>query len=300
MIKRYSTLLLVLPLLSLMASPSQAQNYSKHSRYRSFGIGLNGMSYMGDVVPQGQSNHFAFGAMRPGVSLSATQRFAPQFSVRAALTYGRVTGDNTTSSAASGNQVYYERSLKFRNDIAEASAVGIFDLLENRGDYMRRLDWVPYVFAGVAVFHHNPKGQVGGGTIPQELSAGDYVALQPLRTEGQTVGYRRTQFAIPFGGGVRYRLAHDLDLSLEIGWRKTYTDKLDDMGGAYPDVNKLTTPAARYFGHDIMVPEGATAESSIAPDAQWRGYGNHNDWYLVTGVTVHYVVPQYINRSKLR
>ena len=51
--------------------------------------------------------------------------------------------------------------MSFRNDIIELSAVGVFDLIENRNNYMKRPDFVPYVFAGVAVFRHNPKGLVG-------------------------------------------------------------------------------------------------------------------------------------------
>jgi len=298
MIKRYSNLLLVLPLLAFVSSPSQAQNYSKHNRYRSFGISLNGLGYLGDVVPKGQTSNYSLAGTRPGVSLSATQRLTPQLSVRTMFTYGRIAGNNTGTTDQS--QMHDKRSLGFRNDLMELSATGVYDLIENRGDYLHRLDWVPYVFAGVAVFHHNPKGLVSGGTIPQELSAGEYVALQPLHTEGQARGYRRTQLALPFGAGVRYRINQDLDLSLEVGWRKTFTDKLDDVSGAYPDADKLKSPAARYFGHDIMIPEGATAESSIATADQWRGYSNRNDWYLVTGVTLQYVMPQYMNRSKMR
>ncbi|GGF16359.1 DUF6089 family protein [Hymenobacter cavernae] len=298
MIKRYTSLLLTLPLCALLASSLQAQNFSKHNRYRTVGLSLNALNYFGDVVPDVRMSSLRLGSTRPGVSLSATQRFTPRLSGRAMLTYGRIVGRDSKSASDNdaGAPLRYERNINFRNNLLELSAVGVFDLVENRGDYLHRPDFVPYVFAGVAVFHHNPKGLVGGGSIPQGLSEGSYIALQPLRTEGQSTGYQRTQFALPFGGGVRYRLTKELDLGLEIGWRRTSTDYLDDVGGLYTDVSNLTSPAARYFGHDVT---RGNIDGFAAP-AQVRGVGRHNDWYLVTGLTVQYLIPQAMSGLKFR
>ncbi|OUJ73723.1 DUF6089 family protein [Hymenobacter crusticola] len=298
MIKRYSTFLLALPFLTLAASSLQAQNYSKHDRYRSVGLSLNGLSYFGDVTPNNGMSGLRLGSTRPGVALSVTQRFTERISARAALSYGRITGQDTKAidDHDAGAQMRYARNINFRNDLVELSATGVFDLIENWNDYLRRPDFVPYVFAGVAVFHHNPKGLVEGGTVPEGLDQGSYLALQPLHTEGQNTGYRRTQFALPFGGGVRYRLNKDLDLGLEVGWRKTFTDYLDDVSGTYTEVNNLASPEALYFGHDITRNDA----NSVALPGQARGNGQRHDWYMVTGVTVQYVVPQFKNAFKLR
>jgi opacity protein-like surface antigen len=296
MIKRYSTFLLALPLLTLAASSLQAQNYSKHDRYRSVGVSLNGLSYFGDITPERGMSGLRLGSTRPGIALTATQRFTERISARVAFSYGRIKGQDVKAidDHDASAPMRYARNINFRNDITELSATGVFDLIENWEDYLRRPDFVPYVFAGVAVFHHNPKGFIEGGTVPEGLTERTYVALQPLRTEGQSAGYSRTQFALPFGGGVRYRINKEMDVSLEIGWRKTFTDYLDDVSGTYTDVSKLTSPEALYFGHDV------TRDDSKAMPGQARGNNQRHDWYMVTGVTVQYIVPQFRNTFKLR
>jgi len=301
MLYRYAPLLALLAF-SLSCPHVHAQNFSKRNRYRTAGVSLNALSYFGDISPRVRASSFRAGATRPGLSVHATQRLNPRLSLRAALSYGRLTGQDAQAGRDhdASAQIRYQRNLNFRNDLVELAATGVFDLVENRGDYLRRLSFVPFVFAGVAVFHHSPQGLVGGGTIPAELRAGEYVALQPLRTEGQATGYRRTQVALPFGGGVRYRLTKDLDLSLEIGWRKTFTDYLDDVSRTYADGAKLTSPAARYFGRNVTRTTGPTEAASFAAPGQLRGHHRHDDWYLVTGVSVHYLLPQPANGSKFR
>ncbi len=133
--------------------------------------------------------------------------------------------------------------MNFRNDIVEFAVVGMFDLVENRNNYIKRPDFVPYLFGGVAVMHHNPKGENASGNI---------VNLQPLRTEGQSSGYALTQFVIPFGAGARYKLNKAFDIGLELGFRKTFTDYFDDVSGNYvANRSVLAAGDAQYFGWDI-------------------------------------------------
>ncbi len=82
---------------------------------------------------------------------------------------------------------------------------------------------------GIGIFTFNPEARFGGD---------EWIDLQPLGTEGQWLAdpenrypepYELTQFNIPFGGGLRFRLSRRWDMEVEIGWRKTFTDYLDDV-----------------------------------------------------------------------
>src|SRR5690606_39256833 len=145
----------------------------------------------------------------PNIGVSYTRRFTPRISVRGMLAWGRITGDDAKSASQNEAENYprFVRNLSFRNDLKELSVVGTIDLFENRGTYLKRPDWSPYAFAGVAVFAHNPKAE--------DLS-GNFVALHPLGTEGQLAPdraakgyndqYSKVQIAIHLGAGVRYKL----------------------------------------------------------------------------------------------
>lgn len=97
--------------------------------------------------------------------------------------------------------------------------------------------WTPYVFAGVGLYHYKP--------YTKDFT-GDRVFLQPLSTEGEGFipgvnNYKLTQFSIPFGLGVDYSLGEDHKIGLEFGYRKLFTDYLDDVSGSYADQATLQT-----------------------------------------------------------
>jgi hypothetical protein len=287
---------------ALISTEASAQQFSKRKQYNSVGISLNAMNYFGDIVPKASIPSLRFAATRPNIGLDLTHRFTPRVSARIALAYGRITGDD--SKAADKNdgdaRFRYHRNMNFRNDIFEASAVGVFDLIANRNNYIKRPDFVPYVFAGVAVFHHNPKGLAGDANVVQNsngVESGTYYKLQELQTEG--VSYSLTQVSIPFGGGVRYKLNKSFDIGLEIGWRKTFTDYLDDVSGSYVDPAKLGGPAAKYFGGGITRKDDGTYINFNSP-GEMRGKGNEKDWYIVTGLNLNYILAPRVKSPKFR
>jgi len=292
----YSTALLAG--LTLLGSTQQAdaQQFSKRKQYTSIGVSLNAMNYFGDLNPTTNFASFKLNDTRPNLGLTITHRFFPRVSGRLALAYGRVTAqDRDNANPDDTNARYrYTRNMNFRNDIAEASAVMIVDLIENRNNYLKRPDFVPYLFAGVAGFYHNPKAL--------DASGNNYVELQPLATEG--VSYSKTQFAIPFGAGVRYRINRNLDASFEIGLRKTFTGYIDDVNSNYVDLSGASA-TAQYFGGYAggSSGKGITDNStglagSFNPGAK-RGQGK-TDWYTVTGFSLNYILTPKIKNPKFR
>ncbi|GAA3947360.1 DUF6089 family protein [Hymenobacter algoricola] len=302
--KQFFTYTLTLALaLALVSTEANAQQFSKRKQYNSVGISLNAMNYFGDIVPKASIPSLRFAATRPNIGLSATHRFTPRISARVALSYGRITGDdNKAADRNDGDARFrYHRNMNFRNDIFEGSAVGIFDLIANRNNYIKRPDFVPYVFAGVAVFHHNPKGYAGelkGVENAAGVSSGTYYNLQPLQTEG--VSYSLTQVSIPFGGGVRYKLNKSFDIGLEIGWRKTFTDYLDDVSGVYLSDAQLGTSGPKaFFGKGITRNDDGTYVNFNSA-GEMRGKGNEDDWYIVTGLHLNYILAPRIKSPKFR
>ncbi|MBC6699695.1 DUF6089 family protein [Hymenobacter sp. BT190] len=284
--------------LSLVASEASAQQFSKRKQYNSVGVSLNAMNYFGDITPKPSIPSLRFGATRPNIGVNFTHRFTPRISARAALAYGRITGDDT--KAADKNdpdaKYRYNRNMSFRNDIAEFSVVGIFDLIPNRNTYIKRPDLVPYVFGGVAAYSGNPKGLVGANA-PSSLSQGSYIALQPLKTEG--VDYNKAGIAIPFGGGVRYKVNKSFDVGLEVGFRKTFNDYLDDVSTVYVDQATLSSDAAKYFGGGNVLVTGGEFPNFNAPGSQ-RGKSDEDDWYVTTGITVNYILAPKVKSPKFR
>ncbi|WP_225307275.1 DUF6089 family protein [Adhaeribacter soli] len=289
----------------LSVADADAQRFSRRKAYNSVGFHLNAMNYFGDIVPESDFTSLRFKSTRPNIGVSYTRRFTPRISVRAALAWGRITGDDAKSASVdeAENRPRFIRNLSFRNDIKELSFVGTFDLFENRGNYLKRPDFSPYAFAGVAVFAHNPKAEYRG----------EFVALQPLGTEGQNLDdssdplgnyddpYSRIQIAIPFGLGVKYKLDKNWDLGFEIGWRKTFTDYLDDVSGFYAD------PVALAANNPLSAAlADRSGEQPLGPQVGWgqyndqRGDRTDKDWYIVTGFNLTYILPQKGRSPKFR
>ena len=70
--------------------------------------------------------------------------------------------------------------------------------------------------------------------------------LQPLSTEGQGLKeypgrkkYSLTQFCLPVGGGWKWNINENWDISYELGFRILFTDYLDDVSKTYVNLNVL-------------------------------------------------------------
>ena len=87
--------------------------------------------------------------------------------------------------------------------------------------------------------------------------------------------YPLTQVCMPFGVGMRWRLSKNVSLTAEYGFRKTWTDYLDDV-------------STTYVGSEVLLAEvqdgvlaAALADRSEVPNAVGikRGDDSLDDWY---------------------
>jgi opacity protein-like surface antigen len=228
--------------------------FNKNKRYWIVGGSLNAFNYFGDLAPKSRIASTEISFTRPGIGLTAQYRMGPVFSIRGSFMWGRLKGDDDSSEFDGGDDSFrHFRNVHFRNDIKELSAIAVFDIKGHSRTFITRPDFIPYVFAGIAVLHHNPRAQVPEYdyvhypvTSPYQIQSNDpnyrdgkgnnvspeeWIALRSLQTEGRT--YSNFAFAIPVGAGVRYKVNRYWDLSFEVSYRQTFTDYLDDVSKSY-------------------------------------------------------------------
>ena len=228
-------------------------------------------NYQGDL----QDKNFTTQQAKGAVALGLRYDLSNHFSVRTNFTYAALGAADKYNKQAD----LQARNLSFSTKLTEANLLLDYSILNL--NYHRL---APYVFAGVAVFHYNPYAYD---------STGNKVYLQPLSTEGEGLAaypdrqtYHLTQFAIPFGAGIRWRFTDNVTLSYEIGLRKTFTDYLDDVSKNYIDQTALATAKGAkavemaWRGDEIKNGGPYPAEGSI------RGGSKYKDWYYFSGVTV--------------
>jgi len=225
------------------------------SKYNTVGFSINAMNYFGDIAPAPSRLSTDYTFTKAGFGLTFGRVIDPNATIRAALNFGTLTGEDfkTADPDENADLGRYQRNVHFRNTIIEFSLGAEFNLIPNSGGARNRFPLNPYIFLGVAVFKHNPQAlapdvDLQGNPLDE---AGQWVDLQPLGTEGQNIEgsenkpYGLIQFAIPIGIGVKLRLPGNFDANIEIGFRQTLTDYLDDVSTTYPDLGALDSELAR-------------------------------------------------------
>jgi hypothetical protein len=228
-------------------------------------------NYSGDLQGKEftvEQSNFAFGL---GVKYDLTAHWA----LRSSLTLASVEGDDKLN-----DPLLQFRNLSFRSKITEGNLLLEYTFMDLEN---KRLS--PYLFAGVAVYHFNPYAFV---------TLGNKVFLKPLSTEGQGLGqypdrqpYKLTQFAIPFGGGVKFRINYNTVLSYEIGLRKLYTDYLDDVSTTYVDQFVLAQERGlKAVEMAYRAGELKGGDPTYPVDGTIRGGSRYKDWYYMQGLTL--------------
>lgn len=229
-------------------------------------------------------------------------KFHPQLSVKAALNYLRIEGDDKLST----NPGRRYRNLSFRNDIfdMETTINWLFYSSTNpTGIYRRARTYLTaYLFTGIGAFYHNPK----------TLYQGSYIPLQPIRTEG--VEYKRFGYCVPLGIGMfvsiskkRQRLHR---IGIEVNWRYTNTDYLDDISTVYK--NPVELPSSTAIALSNRNTELSNQPVGMAGNYGWqgtdkngepvnkapRGNPSNKDSYISLNITYGIAIKSRYTRSK--
>ena len=234
---------------------------STYAQSYEIGAMLGGSNYHGDI---------AYNIVPAETNLSGgifyKYNFNEYWSMRPTLSYIEISG------ADSNFTDYKLRNLSFRNKMAEVSNIVEFNFqpFSNKAIHNRTTF---YALAGISLAISKPEAQLDG----------EWFDLRKYGTEGQK--YSQLQLAIPFGGGIKLAISPNFILGVEVGWRKTFTDYLDDVSNTYPDLTQSGSVLQRLSDRSREVSDSGDPLSNAG---DMRGDPGLNDWYFQTAFTIAY------------
>ena len=232
---------------------------------KELGIQLGTAWYVGDLNPgnmlRSMSHLTRGGFYRHNINT--------RWSVRGQFLQGRIEAWDDDQS----NGWQQNRNLHFRNQINEYSLTTELNFRDHAvGNPKRNL--VPFLYAGVAIYTHDPEGQD---------IYGNWQPLQPMGTEGQgwfedVSNYLNWGVAVPYGLGWKGNLGSGMSIQFEWGARKTWTDYLDDVSTVYMNPSLLREArgqtAVQFADRSLD-----DLSSSQGPESFQRGDPGRNDRY---------------------
>ena len=269
-----------------------ASTFTAYSQYYvDYGFSIGASNYLGEIGG-------GFGERRGGfvdMKLNYTRwtlggfyryRVSPKFAVKGTLNYIRLSGDD----AKTDNPYRRGRNLNFKNDMLEATVNGelyIYKVNDVGGTGRYSSDFNLYFYGGVGLFYSNPKGQTANG---------DWVSLRPLQTEG--FSYSAINFAIPLGIGFYYTINRKYRLGMEVGWRTTFTDYIDDISSEYISHSDPLTASLANKNNQSVIDEIWLDNPGVTPlpktgtyqPGRKRGDSEHDDAYATATINFSWAI----------
>lgn len=275
------------------------RNWSLNKKEIVFGLGAT--QFTGDLGGRNQigkdnsMRDIDFPTSSIGGLVGYRFRFHPFFASSTTLNIGMLRGSDTETSEIIRNS----RNLHFRTMYFELQQRIEFIVLANekfgsrgsrRNGFKNRNEQL-YLFTGVGVSYFNPQAQYNG----------EWVALDPLNTEGQGLegGAEETlpvTATIPFGIGFKMGIGKVWRVGVEATYIKTFSDYIDDVHGVYYDPTKLTSPEAQLLSNP------ANNNTSWFAPGQQRGDANNDAYYTFNLVVSRNLTYKYRggSRSKMK
>ena len=253
----------ILVFLLLMSVVAQAQ-YNKKLSSQELSIGFGGMNYLGDISMDGQRGFFGgvdMQATRPMLALTYRHNYHAHVGGRITTTLGQICGDDEWGKGSNAS-----RNLHFKSIVADFSAQVEFNLLPYHPGHFK-FKATPFVAFGFGGMYFNPKAELNG----------EWIALQPLGTEGQHLDkywdrpqYLRMALTVPVNMGVKWNINNHWSMATEFGFRYVFSDYVDDVSGYYADVSLFDASAhpdaslARQLSYRGSAPiEGTVLEQTL-------------------------------------
>jgi len=272
-----NTTLLVLAI--LFCGTLAAQSFYSIKRDRKFigSIGTGVSSYFGDL-----NNPSDIIDAKLNLNFGLQYFLTERISVRSEVTWFQLSGNDATANFEGRNN----RNLSFVSNNYEINVEGIINLFPKGQRFYQRNLFNVYAFIGIGLANYNPRGEVPnieyttGSLLPD---AGKTVALRPLQTEG--VKYGSFTPVIPMGLGVKVKAGPFFNIALEGGFRKTFTDYLDDVSTVYVDKSGASDLEA------AMSDKKWAIDQPIATPGSKRGNPENDDAYFIANIKLEYFLP---------
>jgi len=246
-----------------------AQNFHFSGR-----LGLAG--YQGDL----KAHSISISQTKIMGSIGVRYDLSEHFTTRSYLTLTSLKADDKKGTAS-----MQLRNLNFQTKLFDWELTTQYNFFSLNDKW-----WTPYLFAGIGLYHFNPY---------TKDSAGNKVFLKPLSTEGEgfaqgAKNYKLTAFSLPVGLGIDYALNENMRLGFEFGYRKIFTDYLDDVSTNYVDKTALlnargqTAVDLAWRGDEINGAPYPSAGTDRGNPKQKDGY-----YYFALTYTVRYFFDKY-------
>jgi hypothetical protein len=231
-----------------------------------FSAGVGTSSYFGDLC-----DDFSCMVFRPNFGISYMYRWDRRLSFKVESNFYML----------NSKDVYPARNFSFRSSNVEFYMGALHDFFSYHRTFKKRKRINPYVFGGVGLTYFNPKAKYNG----------KWYSLQPLHTEGDN--YSRFTMIIPFGLGLRIKSAKGIEFMLEAGYRKTFSDRLDDVSShKYQPIASFSDPVAAALSNRTGKGDNYKA---------YRGNPGFKDGYCILQLKVSYtprLKPQSLPRFR--
>ncbi|MDB5247060.1 MAG: hypothetical protein JWQ40_1454 [Segetibacter sp.] len=259
---------------------SQGQDMNSYVQEGEFGLAVGAAHYFGDLNTRAAINR---------QKLSAGAFFRKQFGnyvgIKIAANYARLGYSDTYSR----NEVQRQRNLSFNTNLWEFSVSGDFNFFKFYPG-ISGYTYTPYVSLGVGVFSYDPYAYLGNQKY----------FLRPLGTEGQgSAAYpNRTPYStmgvcIPVAVGFKYNVNETVNVFVEVGYRFTNSDYIDDVSTTYapdaflPLANGSPSPAM------LLADRSYELGEPIGIKNRQRGNSAQKDAYVMAQFGVSFNISSY-------
>lgn len=263
-----------------------------------FGINLIGANYLGEIGGyDGEAQPFILDMniqqTQWGVGGFYRYSFSRNIAAKVSLNFIRIEGQDSLSNAPARKA----RNLSFRTDIFEAVLTGeynVFTMNDISRRSRQRIDFKSYAFAGIGAIYFVPYAQYQD----------EWYSLRPLQTEGFQNAYDEIALVVPLGVGADFTFNRKLRVGMEIGYRFTTTDYLDDVSTRYPQDEDM--PFNESFIFSNRSDEAYARGDADLPNRGFfssgsrRGNPEDNDGYLTVQISCSYVIKGKSDFSKPR
>ena len=250
-------------------------------------ISFGPTQFLGDLGGANSSNYdyslkdWDWQALGGNAGIGYRFRFHPKFATTSNLSYLMLRGDDKYSE----EYVRFHRNLHFRTHMIEFQQrfefilfsvekfAPAYNLPGARGGKRRNQQY--YVFGGVGASFF----------IPQAKYQDSWVALRPLKTEGQAKPYSPIAFTVPAGFGFRVGLGAQWRIGLEATYNMVFSDYVDDVSTVYADPNSFSDPTAAFLSNPsdpsitVGVPNGSIGGYNWFGAGYQRGDNKQRDSY---------------------
>lgn len=295
---------------------SQAQNFIRSNEWKKYRkeiyIGIGAANFLGDLGGLDRiGTDFSIVDLelsQTGISagLGYKYKLAKWFNISLGMQYLKVRGDDKLTSEIYRNN----RNLNFKSNIFEVAyrmeLVYMHNTVGNRygikrtfGNRMKTSSYDLALFVGIGGFYFNPQGKDVNGR---------WTKLKPLHTEGQGLPgapkqYKNYAVCIPLGLAYRYYIERAWSVGIELTFRKTFTDYIDDVSTRYYDKDILLQ---NYGSKSVQMADPSLGKITGATEPDASGVGaqrgdKEKDSYMSIQLTVgHLIKSKKYKRKKTR